>query len=39
MMFDYKSDDDDFGILSDDEGDGVLAKIEAIIRENMYIPS
>lgn len=39
MLSDYKSDDDEFGIVSDDAGDGVLAKMKAIIRENMYIPS
>ena len=38
MLSDYESDNDDLGIVSDDEVDGVLVKIEAIVRENMYIP-
>ncbi|KAK9188112.1 hypothetical protein WN944_019511 [Citrus x changshan-huyou] len=39
ILSDYESGDDDCGLVSDDEGDGVLAKIEAVIRENLYIPS
>ncbi|KAK9225782.1 hypothetical protein WN943_010827 [Citrus x changshan-huyou] len=39
ILSDYKSGDDDCGLVSDDEGDGVLAKMEAVIRENLYIPS
>ncbi|KAK9205736.1 hypothetical protein WN943_016005 [Citrus x changshan-huyou] len=39
MLSDYESDNNDLGIVSDDEVDGVLAKMEAIVRENMYIPS
>ncbi|KAK9175178.1 hypothetical protein WN944_027184 [Citrus x changshan-huyou] len=38
MLSDYESDNDDLGIVSDDEVDGVLAKMEAIVKENMYIP-
>lgn len=38
-MFDYESDDDNFGILSDNEGESFFAKTESIIRENMYISS
>ncbi|KAH9662521.1 SWIM-type domain-containing protein [Citrus sinensis] len=39
ILSDYKSGDDDCGLVFDDEGDGVLAKMEAVIRENLYIPS
>ncbi|KAH9745933.1 SWIM-type domain-containing protein [Citrus sinensis] len=39
ILSDYKSGDDDCGLVSDDESDGVLAKMEAVIRENLYIPS
>ncbi|KAH9667976.1 hypothetical protein KPL70_021250 [Citrus sinensis] len=39
ILSDYESGDDDCGLVYDDEGDGVLAKMEAIIKENLYIPS
>ena len=39
MLSDYESGNDDLGIVSNDEVDGVLAKVKAIFRENIYIPS
>ena len=39
ILSNYESGDDDCGPVSNDEGDCVLAKMEAVIRENLYIPS
>ena len=39
MLSDCDSDDNEFGEDYDDETDEVLSKIDATMRENMYVPS
>ena len=39
ILSNYDSDDNEFGEDSNDETDEVLAKMDATMRENMYVPS
>ena len=39
MLSDCESDDNEFGEESDEEINQVLVRIDAVMRENMYIPS
>ncbi|KAK9216840.1 hypothetical protein WN944_008851 [Citrus x changshan-huyou] len=39
MLSDCESDDNEFGEESDEEIDQVLVRMDAVMRENMYIPS